>query len=296
MKTALITGDRGFVGRHMVRALTDAGGWEVVGIDLDPRNDTDALGYFRHGRYVFDLVVHCAASGPNRVQIDNKSEMHFARNLQLDSAMFEWATRTTQRRVVYFSSSAVYPADLQDVPDFRLAEFDTTPGKYNNNPADDYGWTKLIGERLAQTARDNGVPTTVVRPFSGYGEDQSLDFPFPAILQRAKAGEVSVWGPPGQTRDWIHIDDITAGVLALVHNGVDGPVNLCTGVATEMGELALMAFRGFHPTGRTPAVHYDTSKPTGVFYRVGSPLMLQQWYTPRVSIEGGIRRAIRANS
>ena len=33
--------------------------------------------------------------------------------------------------------------------------------------------------------RASGVPVTIVRPFSGYGTDQSTAFPFPAIVAKA---------------------------------------------------------------------------------------------------------------
>lgn len=310
---ALVTGSNGFVGRHMVSELR-ARGYQTAAIDLTPgwvehsktyrKIHDDANEYFRSSvRTRFDLVVHCAYHVGGRASIDG-TNTNLLKNLQLDSSMFEWAVRTKQRRILYLSSSAIYPTFLQnpwfksstfgrEYTPYRLQEDDCDPGEFDD-PDADYGYAKLIGERLAQTARDNGVPVTVVRPFSGYAEDQSLDYPFPAIVSRVKAGDLTVWGPQGQSRDWIHISDVVSGALAVVESGTTEPVNLCTGVATTMGELAKKVesmLPGMH-TNVSRSVTYDENKPTGVFYRVGDAHRMSQYYTPRVTLEEGIRRAL----
>lgn len=308
---AFVSGSAGFVGRHMADEL-ERRGFEVWGSDLAKGHD--ALDVFRkeidHHRY--DLVVHCAFHVGGRAAIDS-DRMALARNLNLDSAMFDWAVRTRQPRILYFSSSAVYPVDRQDGwerlgPDMRtripnrLRESDidlSDPQK----PDADYGWAKLTGEKLAANARAMGVNVHVVRPFSGYGEDQSLDYPFPSILKRARDGDLTVWGPPGQTRDWIHIDDVIAGALAVVDQDVQEPVNLCTGVPTEMGELARLVndevrSSVYHPAHMSlppaPEVTYLTDKPTGVLYRVGDPTLFHSIYQPKITVEEGISRALAA--
>lgn len=323
---ALVTGAAGFVGRHMVRALCSRG-WVVDGVDVrehdgDPTVDggwychgvLDALEAFRNGWPTppYDLVVHAAAAEPHRAAIDGKP-MLLAANLQLDAAMFDWAVRTGTR-VLYLSSSAAYPVGLQagHAP-YRLKEYDIPsdvegvrtllPGSPvtaamvamgPNLPDAKYGWAKLTGERLAAAASEAGLPVHVVRPFSGYGEDQSLHFPFPSIVARARTGDLSVWGPPGQTRDWIHISDLVAGALAVVDADERRPVNLCTGVGTEMGELARLV-ADLAGLIMVPDVTYQPDKPTGVMYRVGDPARMNEHYTARVSIEEGVRRALGAS-
>lgn len=292
---ALITGSAGFIGRHFSREL-ESRRWEVWGYDITEGDDFLQKISDGHPWQIMDLVVHCAYHVGGRASIDGTNTNLF-KNLQLDSAMFDWAVRTKQKRVLYFSSSAVYPVTFQqnDGNQERLSD------SLFVNPftADaDYGYAKAVGERMAETARENGVPVTVVRPFSGYSEDQSLDYPFPSILQRARAGDLTVWGPQGQTRDWIHVDDVVRGALAVVESGTTDPVNLCTGVGTEMGELALKVqyALGNYELAVTPGkLTYDTSKPTGVFYRVGDPTRMLQYYTPKVSLEEGIRRALSAS-
>lgn len=302
---ALVTGSAGFVGRHFEHELLNRG-WGVNSYDVANGAMHDAHFLFSAGHSErFDLVVHCAFHVGGRAAIDN-DRTALAKNLLLDAAMFEWAVRTRQERVLYFSSSAVYPTWLQKRDRFdllpagyRLKESDTDAD--TGRPDADYGYAKMVGEQLAENAREMGVNVHVVRPFSGYAEDQSLDYPFPSIVKRARAGDLSVWGPEGQTRDWIHIDDLVAGALAVVDQDYQEPVNLCTGIGTEMGELARMVndeVRGsvYHPAHMSlppaPEVEYLIDKPTGVFNRVGDPTVFHRIYTPRISIEEGVRRAL----
>lgn len=286
---ALITGCSGFVGRHMTERL-DLMGWDTAGLDI--AHGFDALDYYRTGSTRYDLVVHAAASSPHRAAIDGEPQ-HFARNLRLDSSMFEWAVRTGQGRVLYLSSSAAYPIRYQLRPGLleplyeEMVDLDDA-----EEPDAVYGWAKLTGERLAAEARKAGLPVTVVRPFSGYGEDQSTDFPFRAILDRVIRREdpLTVWGTGTQVRDWIHIDDVVSGMLAVAESGTTEPVNLCTGVGTTMSELAQLAAQ---VAGYSPTIETLPDKPAGVDYRIGDPTRFHGIYTPKVTLEQGVIRALR---
>lgn len=296
-RSALVTGSAGFVGRHMTRHL-NASGWDVRGIDILGilnAGMNDALDHFMSEDVVFDLVVHAAAAGPNRKAIDTRAG-NFPYNVLLDSAMFEWAIRTKQRHVVYFSSAAAYPIKYQRDPytPFFLSE-DLIKLNSADEPDSVYGWTKLTGERMAVATRRCGVPVTVVRPFSGYGTDQSKDFPFRAFIDRAlsHSDPFTVWGSVDQARDWIHIDDIVRGVMTLVEQDAQSQhhaVNLCTGESTTMGDLVRLICGA---VWYSPNISVDESAPTGVMNRVGDPTLLHNFYRPRILIDEGVDRALR---
>lgn len=295
-KTVLVTGSDGLIGRYLTRHYQRLG-WSVDQVDLDYPGGALAFFADRTGRY--DLIAHCAYRVGGRVVIDGEP-MSLATNLQLDAAMFQYAVRTKARAVLYFSSSAAYPVSLQhgffshfaceeediNAHVHRLVESDVNL-KRPSLPDAGYGWAKLTGERLAEAASAEGLRIHIFRPFSGYAHDQSLAYPFPSIIKRALEGDYSVWGPPGQTRDWIHLDDVVNAIQTIYENDDRRPVNLCTGVGTEMGELMNIA------AGRDVDVEYDLNKPTGVMYRVGDPSRLFEHYHPRISIEEGVNRAIQ---
>jgi nucleoside-diphosphate-sugar epimerase len=289
---ALVTGSAGFVGRHMVAEL-EARGWDVHGVDVTDAWPDGALDVFRLGAKVFDLVVHAAARSPHRAAIDGQPSI-MPYNVMLDAAMFNWAIRTGQRRVLYLSSSAAYPIDLQD--DFATARElceDDIPWSNRNIGVPDasYGWTKLAGERMAAAASEAGVAVHVVRPFSGYGEDQGTDWPFGAFLDRARRREdpFTIWGTGEQVRDWIHVDDVVNGALAVVDADARESVNLCTGTGTSMLELAEQICAAF---GHEPLFQTHPDAPAGVAYRVGDPTRFNEIYRPRVSLAEGVQRAV----
>lgn len=318
-KTAVITGSAGFVGRHMTRALLDRG-WDVWGWDIAPDHAPgcgpgDAFDLFHQEdgpRY--DLVVHCAAQAPHRAAIDGMPSIH-AYNAALDAELFRWAVRTKQRRVLYFSSSAVYPIGMQESsnPGYRLAEEDAfgvdgglisaymlrylveTNQAVRLEPDGGYGRTKMSGEWLAGYARAAGVPVTVVRPFSGYGSDQGEDWPFGAFLGRAVRREdpFQLWNGSA-VRDWVHVSDVVAGALAMVEADVAEPVNLCTGRGISARDVAAEIAGVFgHDGARFEEI---PGAPQGVAYRVGDPSRQNVIYQPRVSLEEGVWRAFKAVS
>jgi nucleoside-diphosphate-sugar epimerase len=296
MRTALVTGSAGFVGRHMVEALEFAG-YDVVGIDIrqpdaGPWLHADARDYFRVSEERFDLVVHCAAVVGGRQTIEGEP-LAVAVDLSIDAEMFGWALRTRPGRIVYYSSSAAYPVRLQRLgKPRRLFEDDIDLEDLLLGAPDlSYGWAKLSGEMLARWAEAEGLRVHVFRPFSGYGSDQDESYPFRAFVERARRREdpFAIWGNGRQTRDFIHVDDVIAGTLAAVDADYPGPLNLCTGRPTSMSDLAeLVAGRA----GYSPEFEFLRDEPRGVEYRVGDPFRMHTVYRPRVSLEEGIDRAL----
>lgn len=282
----------------MVKELTDRG-WDVRGIDISSLPfQPNVNRYFEVGVEVFDLVVHAAYHVGGRAGIDGRNT-NFIKNVQLDSNMFDWALRSGQKAVLYFSSCAAYPAEIQNFTDDRKPfTEDRIDLDRLRPPFDNYGWGKINGERLAATAGDNGLRVHVVRPFSGYAEDQDLVYPFPSIIQRAKDGDLAVFGPPNQTRDWVHVIDCVKGSLSIYEDDERRPTNLCTGVATEFGDLMRMAaYQSWSGRGQLlpldAKVTYLTDKPFGTYYRVGDPTRMNEHYAAKISIEEGVQIALQ---
>ncbi|WP_372344734.1 NAD-dependent epimerase/dehydratase family protein [Streptomyces sp. KL116D] len=290
----LLTGASGFVGRHLHQALRDRGD-DVLAIDLNPMPivyNGDALDFFRTDNTRFDLAIHCAAVVGGRASIDG-SPLGVATNLALDSWYFRWLIRAKVPRAVYYSSSAAYPVALQQPGEIhRLVETDIdldNPGR----PDATYGLAKLTGEQLVPVVEAHGTRMHVLRPFSGYGEDQADCYPFPAFIGRAKRREdpFEIWGDGSSTRDWIHVDDLVGATLAAVDQDVTGPVNLGWGRTTSFDELAGLVTT---MSGYRPELKHLPTAPQGVHHRVCDPKRMLDFYSPRVSLEEGIQRALRS--
>lgn len=286
----LVTGHMGFIGRHLSRYFMGRG-WDVTGVDVVAGED--ARTWFNSaGMAPFDLVAHCAAVVGGR-QVIERSPMQQAVDFELDAGLFRWALEGNAPQVVYFSSSAAYPVDLQRNDEWhRPLMEDDIDLEAPQQPDALYGWSKLTGEVLARHARQAGLEVLVVRPFSGYGTDQGTCYPFPAIMARAAAREdpLTVWGDGQQVRDFVHIDDICAAIGAFLDAEESGPVNIGTGRPTSMEQLARLAAR---TVGYEPEVKALASEPSGVAYRVADTTEMSRHYVPKVSLEEGIERALR---
>lgn len=281
----LITGHKGFVGRYFVKKYQQH---DITGIDIKDGND--ARDFFKTDQTKFDLVIHLAAVVGGRQTIEN-SPISVAVDLSIDSEFFSWCLRTRPSHTIYFSSSAAYPIEYQySNSGIKLSEHMIDLDNIKS-PDLTYGWAKLTGEYLAKFVANEGINITIFRPFSGYGSDQDLSYPFPSFIKRGldKQDPFDIWGDGQQVRDFIHIEDIVEAVNICVENRITGTYNLGNGIPISFNDLANMVSRII---GYTPRIHHIKTAPVGVNYRVCDPTSMLQFYSPKIDIEYGIRLAI----
>lgn len=280
----LITGHKGFVGKYFMNKYQEH---DITGVDLKDGNDCRDL--FKTSDEKFDLVIHLAAIVGGRATIEG-APLSVAADLSIDAEMCQWALRTRPGRVVYFSSSAAYPTHLQTQP-YRLKESDIDLSNVSN-PDMTYGWAKLTGEYCLQFLEQAGVRTHVFRPFSGYGTDQDLTYPFPSFIKRGqdRANPFEIWGDGTQVRDFIHITDVVDAVDEAIRQDIQGPVNLGNGRATSFNELCELVCA---EAGYTPEVKHIINAPKGVDYRCSDNSKMLSFYTPKVTLEEGISRSLK---
>jgi nucleoside-diphosphate-sugar epimerase len=303
---ALVTGAAGFIGRHMTAELLRHG-YYVDKVDINRMEGMinqnnyrmDVRRFFASPNSMadkYDIVVHAAAHVGGREDIENMRTFIAAYNLQLDGALFEWALKAQPRHIVYMSSSAAYPVNMQIegrlLPALR-EEYITLDNPLK--PDMTYGWTKVMGEITAhyylKDAMSFNGRVHVVRPFSGYGSDQDATYPFGAFIDRAlnKEDPFTVWGNGKQIRDFIHVDDICIAIMRMISNDMGGPMNLCTGIGISMVDLAATVCE---IAGYNAEIHVQHDKPTGVFRRIGNPKLMMELLPKTITIEEGISRAL----
>lgn len=241
----------------------------------------------------FSDVFHFAAIVGGRAKIDG-DPMMVAIDLAIDAEFFYWVCNHKPSRVMYPSSSAAYPIDLQSNTDFvALKESDIDFEHNLGKPDMTYGWSKLTGEYLARiAAKYYGISVACVRPFSGYGEDQDLTYPIPAIAARAakKENPFEVWGTGKQGRDFVHIDDCIDAIFLALDNISDGSaINIGAGRLYSFLEIIdiFCSFAGYRPT-----IKPLLDKPVGVHARHSDMSYVENKFgwKPSISLEEGLRR------
>jgi len=242
-------------------------------------------------------VFHFAAIVGGRAKIDG-DPMQVALDLSIDAEFFYWLCRNQPERVLYPSSSAAYPISLQTEADaIALSEGDIDFTKNLGVPDMTYGWSKMTGEFLAQiAAKHYGLKVVCIRPFSGYGEDQDLSYPVPAIALRAakKENPFEVWGSGKQARDFVHIDDVIDLIFILMDNVSDGSGwNIGSGKLTSFLEIIDVFTKC---AGYSPQIKPLLDKPVGVHSRYANMDLVTEKFgwKPRISVEEGMRRVYEA--
>ncbi len=240
----------------------------------------------------FKDVFHFAAIVGGRAKIDG-DPMSVALDLAIDAEFFNWICKARPQRVLYPSSSAAYPIDLQaETGSVALKETDIDFAKMGQ-PDMTYGWSKLTGEFLAKIAAEHyGIHITCIRPFSGYGEDQDTTYPIPAIAERAakKEDPFEVWGTGKQGRDFVHIDDVLDCTLLAMDKISDGSaINIGQGRLTSFLEI-IDLFTEF--AGYNPEIKCLLDKPVGVHARYCDMSFVKEklGWEPKISIREGMRR------
>lgn len=283
----LITGHKGFVGKYFIRKYIEH---EIIGIDLKEGNDCRT--FFKENSHShFDLVIHLAAIVGGRLTIEG-NPLAIADDLSIDSEFIQWCLKTKPKRVVYFSSSAAYPIKLQKIEKKHKLKESDIDLKDCSTPDMTYGWAKLTGEFCLQYLEEAGIKVNIFRPFSGYGTDQDLDYPFPSYIKRGKLklDPFDIWGDGNQVRDFIHMQDIVDAVDEAIKQDIQGPVNLGSGIATSFNELQEMICT---QVGYSPRINHILNAPVGVMYRCSDPSKMLSFYKPKISLEEGISRALK---
>lgn len=241
-------------------------------------------------------VFHFAAIVGGRLKIDG-DPMAVALDLAIDAELFYWACRYKPDRMLYPSSSAAYPIDLQtESGAIALKESDINFKKMGE-PDMTYGWSKLTGEFLAKIAASHyGLKVTCIRPFSGYGEDQDLSYPVPAIGARAAAKEdpFEVWGTGYQGRDFVHIDDVIDCILLAMDKIHDGTaINIGMGKLTTFREIIGIFCE---LAGYSPSIKALTDKPVGVYSRYCDMTFVEEklGWKAKISTREGMKRVYEA--
>ena len=250
---ALVTGGAGFIGSNLVDALLARGDAVVVVDDLSTGRrenlepglangaalieadirDREALEEL-FGRERPEVVFHLAAQIDVRKSIADPA-FDAAINVGGTANVLEAARVAGSRRVVFSSTGgAIYgEGEGQQLP---LAEDAPLA------PEAPYGQSKFAGEGyLSLYERLYGLSSVPLRLGNVYGprQDPLGEAGVIAIFcGRLREGQrPTVFGDGKQTRDYIYVGDVVSAMLAAADSRTTGPINIGTGVETDVLEL-----------------------------------------------------------
>jgi UDP-glucose 4-epimerase len=298
-KKILVTGGAGFIGSHIVDALS--GENQVTVLDNlysgHMENLEKSMGRIRFFKDDIlnqeilnklvgeaEYVFHLAANVGNLKSIEDP---YFDLDVNARGTLnvLEACRKSSIKRLVCTSSAAVY-GDAKYIP---------IDEKHPINPESPYAVSKLAEEKYCFAYHKiHGVPATALRYFNVYGPRQGGSAYANVIsifTNKIKEGKpLTIYGNGKQTRDYVFVEDVVqANILAATQPDALGEYfNIGTGKQYTIKQLIEMFKR---VTGKDFQVKYADFRAGEIIYSRATIKKAQKilGYKPETALEAGLR-------
>jgi GDP-L-fucose synthase len=292
-----VAGHRGMVGSAVVRALRARGCENLIlrtRAELD-LTDAEAVKLFFTEEKPEVVIVAAARVGGIHANSTYPAEF-LHENLASAHNTIHQSWLHGVKRLLFLGSSCIYPRMApQPMTEECLL---TSPLEPTNEP---YAIAKITGLKLCQYYRKqygvlfhSAMPTNLYGPGDNYHPENS--HVLPALIRRfheareSGAESVTIWGSGAPRREFLHTDDLAAGLLAVL--AMDNPpdwINVGYGSDVTIRELAETVS---HVIGFQGRLEWDATKPDGTPRKLmDSSKLLATGWKPKFDLESGIRDA-----
>lgn len=231
----LVTGGAGFIGSNFVRHIyRERPDWHITVIDaLTYAGSEHNLDGLDKERLAFVKGNICDEELIDQLVGENDAVVHFAAESHNDNSLHTpWpfvetnvvgtfrileAVRKHQKRLHHISTDEVY-GDLELDDPNKFSE--TT----SYNPSSPYSSTKAGSDMLVRAwVRSFGVQATISNCSNNYGPYQHVEKFIPRQVTEVLEGRrPKLYGSGENVRDWIHTEDHSSAVLAILEKGTIG--------------------------------------------------------------------------
>ncbi len=290
-----VAGHRGMVGAAVVNRLTALGYQNFLlrtRSELDLCNQAAVEQFFNEQRP--EVVVFAAARVGGILANSTYPAEFIYQNLAMASNSIHAAWKSGTQRFLFLGSTCIYPRLApQPIPENCLLSSPLEP----TNEA--YAIAKIAGLKLCEFYRrqygvqfHSAMPTNLYGPGDNYHPQHS--HVLPGLIRRfhdakvSGADSVTIWGTGSPLREFLHVDDLAAGIVHLLQLS-DPPdlVNLGSGMEISILDLARLVAA---VVGFPGAITHDYSKPDGTPRKLCDISRIRETgWAPRISLEEGIR-------
>jgi nucleoside-diphosphate-sugar epimerase len=290
MNRVLVTGARGFVGRHVTsmlaamrldvhavtssRAATDADcTWHSCDL-LDAAARRALLFSVRP-----DALVHLAwCAKPPGYWKDPENLAWLAASLDLARAFGECGGT----RIVGAGTCAEY--------DWGMAP--CTERATPIVPTSLYSATKAAcGLVLEQYGLQTGISVAWARLFFLFGPHDSPLRLIPSLVTTLEGGQPARCTSGGHVRDFLYVRDAASAIVALLESSVTGPVNIASGTPVEIGDIAREVAER---VGRPDLLTVEDGPPTQAFVAANVNRLQQEvGWQPSCDLRSALAETVR---
>ena len=298
MKKVLLTGASGFIGRHCLEPLL-ARGYEVHAVSSKPpAGGPPQPGVQWHQA---DLLQPGASRGL-LAKIQPTHLLHLAWYVvpgKLISAPenFSWVTASLDlvrqfaeqggRRMTICGSGYEYDWG------YGYCSEKLTPAVPNTVYGSCKQALQMMVRAFVQQQQPTGLTSAWGRVFFLYGPGEHPDRLISSVILSLLRGDPAKCSHGRQIRDYMHVQDVANGMVALLDSAVEGPVNVSSGQATTLREMVLTVGRLLErpdliQLGAIPARANDTPLVIGENAR----LLSEVGWQPQFDLESGLKQTI----
>ncbi|CAN1212239.1 dTDP-glucose 4,6-dehydratase 2 [Tumidithrix helvetica PCC 7403] len=297
MKTVLITGVTGFLGRYIARQFSQAG-YLVAGIGTRPPENAPQQDLSHYYQLVLpspdlaaiaqqlqpQVCIHCAGRASVELSVRDPAsdfQASVAMTFHLLDTLRLYAPNC---HLIYLSSAAVYGnPSIIPIPESQVTA-----------PISPYGFHKLMGEQLCvEFFRVYQLPTTVARIFSAYGAGLRRQVVWDICQKALTQPSIKLRGTGNESRDFIHGADVAQAMLVLAEQSdrQANIYNLATGVETRIRDLVELILTTINST---VVVEFDGNLALGIplNWQADVTNIHNLGFRPTVDLEKGIRSYI----
>lgn len=311
IKSVLICGASGFIGRNIAERLSKRNDLEVYGTYFKAKPKIKGISLIRvdltkesevekviAGK---DIVIQAAAVTSGSKDITTKPYLHVTDNAIMNSLIFKSCFTNHVKHVVFFSCTVMYPIKKKPVKEQDF-NFEITDKYFG------VGWTKVYLEKMCEFySKIGNTKYTAIRHSNIYGPHDKYDLEkshfFGATITKVltttdnlpagKAGKIVVWGDGTEERDLLYVSDLVDFIEIAIKKQKDQfeLINIGLGQAFSVKDVIKKIIK---ISGKKIAIEFDTKKPTIKFNLTVNFEKARKKYNwkPKTSLEKGIEKTI----
>lgn len=292
-----VTGINGFVGKHLVRELSENGSL-IIGIGREDSLDKEIVDlvdeYFVSDLSLewpniedVDVIIHLAGMasvGPSF----NEPQKYINVNSSMITNMCEFYLKNTTKnpRIIIVSSSSLYGSGDN--------KFDEDSRLELKSP---YAVSKALVENQAQYYRNRGLECIIVRPFNHIGPGQMPGFLLPDLYDKIislepGASSIAV-GDLSTKKDYTDVRDVVRAynLLALSTELNYETYNICSGRGLSGQDILDSLKKATNNSNLKAVVNKDILRPNEVMVQIGdnSRINSELGWEPKIDINQTIK-------
>ena len=296
---SVVTGGAGFIGSNLVDHLVRIGhkvivldnfvsgkkanlthhkkkDVKIIRTDISKSKNLDK--YFKRVDYVF----HLAGLAEIIPSIKNPKK-YFNTNVLGTLKVIEAAKKARVKKLIYAASSSCYGSPKN----FPTSEKEKIDIKHP------YGLTKFLGEQLVlKYAANFNMPNISFRFFNVYGPRLNMSGQYSAVFgnflrQKRTNKPLTIVGDGKQTRDFIHVEDLTNAFIKVVRSSLVNKIyNLGSGKEISINKIASLF------GGKKIFIPKRPREPKRSLANISKIKKDINW-KPKITIQEGIKRLLK---